>query len=267
MTQTRLIVAAALALVTIGALTGCGAGGSRDHRSSVGAAQQTDAQGRLLALRVVDPEGGAPWGMRIVRTPGGLVCAQVGRVHDGIMGGLGVDGAFNDDGRFHPFAQNSFSQVTVAGLVGDDGACVAEQGTFDGIIYGLDRNAVDNPLGQTIPMSDRREIAYGLLGSHARTVTYRDGTRLVTTPVIAGLGAYLVVRVAKQARYLGTTGAAPGSDSPGELQLAGPTGFIRAVTYQFGQTVCRDAGGDPIARCHLVHRVAGGRRTPRHDGT
>ena len=58
---------------------------------------------RLLSLRVQDPGGGLPWGMRVVETSRGLVCAQVGRVHNGQLGELGTDGAFNDDGLFHPF--------------------------------------------------------------------------------------------------------------------------------------------------------------------
>ncbi|HLM85272.1 MAG TPA: hypothetical protein VK272_03690, partial [Solirubrobacteraceae bacterium] len=60
----------------------------------------------LLALRVADPEGGLPWGMRIVHTTRGLVCVQVGRVYRGQLGQLGADGVFHDDGRFHPLGSN-----------------------------------------------------------------------------------------------------------------------------------------------------------------
>src|SRR5271166_3904033 len=51
---------------------------------------------RLLPLHVKDPGGGLPWGMRIVETSRGLVCAQVGRIDGGRLGELGADGAFND---------------------------------------------------------------------------------------------------------------------------------------------------------------------------
>ena len=60
----------------------------------------------LLALRVADPEGGLPWGMRIVHTTRGLVCVQVARVYRGQLGQLGVDGVFRDDGRFHRLESN-----------------------------------------------------------------------------------------------------------------------------------------------------------------
>ena len=56
---------------------------------------------RLLALRVADPRGGPPWGMRIVGTTRGVGCVQVGRVVDGKLGVLGRDGLAHDDGRFH----------------------------------------------------------------------------------------------------------------------------------------------------------------------
>jgi hypothetical protein len=73
---------------------------------------------RLLSLRVPDPAGGPPWGMRLIFTtarPGSRArpgagagagaahwgCVQVGRVVDGQLGILGQDGAFHDDGLFH----------------------------------------------------------------------------------------------------------------------------------------------------------------------
>jgi hypothetical protein len=58
-------------------------------------------QNDLLDLRVPDPAGGPPWGMRTVRTTRGLGCVQVGRVVDDKLGVLGRNGAFGDDGRFH----------------------------------------------------------------------------------------------------------------------------------------------------------------------
>ena len=57
---------------------------------------------RLLALRVADPDGGPPWGLRTIKTTRGLMCVQVGRIVDGRIGVLGRDGAFHDDGRFSP---------------------------------------------------------------------------------------------------------------------------------------------------------------------
>ena len=65
---------------------------------------------RLLSLRVADPDGGPPWGMRVFRTivktpPNGarrdVACTQTGRVVDGKLGVIGKDGSFNNDGKFH----------------------------------------------------------------------------------------------------------------------------------------------------------------------
>jgi hypothetical protein len=47
----------------------------------------------LLALRVADPDGGAPWGLRVYRTSRGAGCWQFGRVVNGRLGVI--------DDRFH----------------------------------------------------------------------------------------------------------------------------------------------------------------------
>lgn len=71
---------------------------------------------RLLAVRVPDPAGGPPWGVRAYRTTIGLGsgrqavnCLQVGRVVNGRLGVIGQDGSFNNDGEFHelPVQANS----------------------------------------------------------------------------------------------------------------------------------------------------------------
>jgi hypothetical protein len=68
---------------------------------------------RLLSLRVPDPAGGPPWGMRLIFTTGDRHvttaaggeahwgCVQIGRIVDGELGVLGQDGAFHDDDLFH----------------------------------------------------------------------------------------------------------------------------------------------------------------------
>ena len=62
------------------------------------------------------------------------------------------------------------------------------------------------------------------------------------------------------------TGAAPGSDYSNDLQPAGPTGFIVAITYRFGRTVCRDDGTNAVSRCHLPNYPLGNERTPSQNG-
>jgi hypothetical protein len=265
MRRTAPIAGAALVLALTVIVVTHSAGTSSQRRGAVSKKAAAGAPALLLALRAADPDGGAPWGLSLARTPDGLLCAQVGRVSGGVLGQLGVDGAFKDDERFHPLTQQ-FSEVTVPGTVGDDAECVATKETFSGTIDGLDRNAVDNPQGKSGPLTDRREIAFGLLGPHALAVTYEDGTRTVTQYVMRGLGAFLLVRAARHRGFLGDIGAAPGSDYSDALAPAGPTGFIEAITYRYRTTLCRDNGTNTIARCHLSDGPPGPERTPSQNG-
>lgn len=260
------LVPIALAILGIAVLAACATDTSSDRPRPGASPAKPPEPARLLPLRAPDPGGGLPWGLRLVRTHTGLLCAQVGRVRDGVLGQVGVDGAFADDGRFHALARNQFADVTAPGTVGDDANCVATKETFSGIIHGLDRNAVANPGWGALPLSGRREIAYGLLGPHALEITYPVGARAVNVPVVRGFGAYLVVRAATQIRFLGMTGAAPGSDYSDDLQPASPTGFIAVVTYRFGKTVCRDDGDNAVVRCHLPNYPLGNERTPSQNG-
>jgi len=61
--------------------------------------------GQLLPLRVPDPQGGPPWGVRIVRTEQGS-CLEVGRVEDGQLVSLGIDYYWHNDHLFHPYPIN-----------------------------------------------------------------------------------------------------------------------------------------------------------------
>jgi hypothetical protein len=56
---------------------------------------------RLLGIRTPDPQGGPPWAMRVFSTRRGYGCYQVGRLVDGRLAALGIDGAFSSDGRAH----------------------------------------------------------------------------------------------------------------------------------------------------------------------
>jgi hypothetical protein len=62
---------------------------------------------RLMSLRVPDPGGGPLWGMRVSATTHGYACVEAGRVVDGRLAALGVDGSFGDDGRAHALAVTS----------------------------------------------------------------------------------------------------------------------------------------------------------------
>ena len=157
----------------------------------------------LLPLRVKDPDGGPPWGMRIVETSRGLVCAQVGRVHDGQLGELGADGAFADDGLFHPFPREVVQTFpggsTEDGTEIEGGTCTlapepaAGRATAWGSavaaeLWGVDRNAAPARGRVVAPASQRRDISYGMLGPHALSVTYREGSAVRNEPVVPGVG-------------------------------------------------------------------------------
>lgn len=56
----------------------------------------------VLGVKFADPAGGPPWGLRVVHTTRDLVCIELGRLYRGSLGVVGLDGAFHDDGLFHP---------------------------------------------------------------------------------------------------------------------------------------------------------------------
>jgi hypothetical protein len=153
---------------------------------------------KLLGLRVADPDGGPPWGLRVVRTTRGLMCVQAGRVVDGRIGVLGQDGAFDNDGAFHPLSV-SFLDGSGCGTQDAHGdAFVNEQ------LHGMPASALtadqqhasggcytaDLP-SRSCPPSDLRDIYYGLLGPDAASITHTGG--IATTPTAGRDGAYLIV--------------------------------------------------------------------------
>lgn len=209
---------------------------------------------RLLPLRVPDPEGGLPWGMRIVETSRGLVCAQVGRVHDGQLGELGTDGAFADDGLFHPFPREVVQAFpggsTEDGTEIDGGTCTlapepagaratAWGSAVAAELWGVDRNAAFGPRPPASAISERRDISYGLLGPHAASVTYREGSALHQAAVVPGSGAYLIVQSAVAGSDHEGSGEAPGTQTPGEGP--GTDGALTTITYDRGNgTTCEN---------------------------
>jgi hypothetical protein len=66
----------------------------------------------LLGLRVADPAGGPPWGIRLALSQGidgarSGVAMQIGRIRAGQMGFIGQDDVFHDDHLFHAAGPNS----------------------------------------------------------------------------------------------------------------------------------------------------------------
>ena len=156
---------------------------------------------RVLPLRVPDPDGGPPWGLRVARTSRGLLCVEVGRVVGGRIGVLGRDGAFHDDGAFHPFAENY--------LPGD--GCGTEDGRGDAFtnvqLHGIPASGqLDNrrytsggcysgsASAAACPPGQLRDVYFGMLGPDATDVTALDAAGGTTVaPTAAPSGAYLVV--------------------------------------------------------------------------
>jgi hypothetical protein len=208
---------------------------------------------RVLPLRAADPAGGLPWGMRIVHTTRGLICVQVGRFYHGQLGELGVDGAFRNDGRFHPLAAEALPDLLTGpqGLM--SGNCAAPGAIYAGDIVGLQLSAADSPrAGAGVP-ADRREISFGLLGKHAVSITYRAGADTHTQPVLPGLGAYLIVQRYTGGRQLGSVSESDGRDEPGNYSApAAPNGALTSITYNYAGKPCIDTGSGPrLAACGL----------------
>jgi hypothetical protein len=207
---------------------------------------------RLLPLRAADPAGGLPWGMRIVHTTRGLICVQLGRVDHGQLGRLGVDGAFGNDGRFHPLPAEVLPDLQ--GTEGwGSGQCTSPSSTYAGDIVGLQLNAANNPRAGTGPVADRREISYGLLGKHAVSITYRLGSETRTERVLPGLGAFLIVQRYTSGRQLGSSSSSVGRDEPGNYSApAAPNGALTSITYDYGGKPCVSKGSGPrLASCGL----------------
>jgi hypothetical protein len=207
---------------------------------------------RVLPLRAADPAGGLPWGMRVIHTTRGLICVQLGRIDHGRLGRLGIDGAFGNDGRFHPLPANVLPDVQ--GPEGwSSGQCTEPEATYAGDVVGLQLSAANNPrTGAGVP-ADRREISFGLLGKHAVSITYRSGSETHTEPVLPGLGAYLIVQSYTSGRQLGSVSASVGRDEPGNYSApAAPNGALTGILYNYAGRRCLSTGSGPrLASCGL----------------
>jgi hypothetical protein len=197
---------------------------------------------RLLALRVPDPAGGLPWGMRIVRTTRSQLCVQIGRVEDGELGELGIDGSFGNDGRFHP--------LLPADLTRSSAECTAPGATYSDLLSGLYASAAGPPPFGHGGAADRRIISFGLLGPDATSLSYmKDGSNRTLSP-LPGLGAYLIVQTdsASVARTDGActtcsggSGGTAGDSLPyPQTDPAAPSGAVRSITYNLGGRTCVD---------------------------
>ncbi|HEY2630980.1 MAG TPA: hypothetical protein VGI26_01215 [Solirubrobacteraceae bacterium] len=207
----------------------------------------------LLGIAAPDPAGGPPWTMRVYKTSRGLGCVQVGRLVGGRIGVLGEDGAFNEDGRFHPLpVQASQAEGECVLLDGHGHAFlgVSRYGVpASGLPYACDRLG-SRVAGERCWRSSPRDVFYGLLGPKARSVTYRAGGETHTIPTVGKEGAYLIVEgtpaeVVAKGVGAGVSSAVPaGGGTLGAIRLPQP---IKVVRYSGGHTCTisqfRDYGG------------------------
>jgi hypothetical protein len=247
------LATAAITLAATGViLTGSPVGTVGAPIATAGEGIPVSGGARLLPLRAPDPAGGLPWGMRIIHTTRGLICVQIGRVDDGQLGQLGVDGAFHDDGRFHPLPTDALPDTLANASGWMAGNCASPGDIYAGDSVGLELNAATGPgPGAGVP-ADRREISFGLLGAHAVSITYREGSQTHTQPVLPGLGAYLIVQRYRSGRPLGSVSETDGRDEPGNYSgPASPNGALTAITYDYAGRSCVDRGNLRLASCGL----------------
>jgi hypothetical protein len=200
-----------------------------------------------LVAETADPYGGLPWGLREFETTTGQTCLQVGRVQGGTIGVIGQDGAWSNDWRFHPISPNAYtgdscSQTDARGAAFDNVA-VQEKAASADVPWGLGAQGgecrIDAQPRQfpICPPADLRDLAYGLLGPDATSITYTDATgRLYTEPTNPPDAAYLIVLPgSSHSCSQQSSGGTRCTRGPG--QTSGPAlqpGVITAVTYRDG---------------------------------
>jgi hypothetical protein len=235
-----LLALTAVALAASGLLSGApcrpprGIPIDRNPRAGIGVTVAGTAQ--LLALRVPDPAGGPPWGMRVLRTTRGLRCVQVGRVVNGQLGVLGQDGVAGNDRRFHALAPSlvdPWDCVTLDAhqhaFIGNETDTAYASGPVFTRSCAYPGEGSHEPL---CPAGDRRMLAYGLLGPDAQSLTYLAAGRSTTVAAVGRDGAYLVVLRATARGDTGLAGSSPGA-FPGAL----------AITYKDGRSCRPEPGG------------------------
>jgi hypothetical protein len=256
----------AIALAATGVLTGSPVKEQGKLSPNAGFGLPARGGSRLLALRAPDPEGGLPWGMRLVHTTRGEICVQVGRLDGDQLGQLGIDGAFHDDARFHALAPDVLPQYSDSG----DVSCTLDGQIAIGGWPSGDRSAAPFPdfpeLARLKPTAkDLRSISWGLLGPHGVSITYRSATGVQTRRVAPETGAYLIVgAVSRAPRNLGslgvgevlagwTSGHEVAAEIPYRIGVPDGTGrSVIAATYRFGSFTCSIGHGAPVTtRCPM----------------
>lgn len=261
--------------VTLAAIALAGAGGSAllltqgkplppayllPARPNIGLGRAVPASLALLPMRAPDPEGGPPWGMRVIHTTRGLVCLQAGRVLDGKLGALGAGYAFHDDGRFHAFLPADAISLDSCQSVGTHESPFMPDSpvivTANGLplagenVRPADRVHCDLPgqedWGVRCPQSELRQVAIGLLGPDASSIHVKAAGQQLTVKPYGPEGAYLIVLRAQPNANLDMQSGS--WDGHGNVSSE-PGGAMLTVTYDNGSQ-CEIPPGGPSGQCH-----------------
>jgi hypothetical protein len=217
--------------------------------SNAGAGVAIPRSEGLLGIAAPDPAGGPPWTMRVYDTSRGLGCVQVGRLVGGRIGVIGQDGAFDDDGRFHPLPLQASQAEGQCVLLDGAGKAFLGVANYGVPASGLPRQChllrTPKSARERCRRGDPRDVFYGLLGPDARTITYSLAGHTYTVPTVGVQGAYLIVeRTPPQITAIGAgfgaggMGALPSGGGTlsgrwGRLVLPEP---IKTITYSDGRT-------------------------------
>jgi hypothetical protein len=208
-----------------------------------------------IAAQASDPSGGLPWALRTIQRRRLDACIQIGRLQSGQIGALGRDGAFDNDGRFHPVSPASNFQCGRTDAHGYLFLNVLEQGATASAAFGTaegcqveqprrpapGRHTPRLPTRPLCPRGDLRSIAFGVLGPdavsvtytlHHHTVTERTGPDGAYLAVVPGATQLCTFRSRGAESCFGGSGGAQGTTST--LQ----SGIITSVRYRDGH-VCR----------------------------
>jgi hypothetical protein len=300
------VVLAALVVATpaVGAVTNWFGFGTPLHvqnngSPTVGLGRTLTPTSQLMSLRVADPQGGPPWGLRLVGTTRRDVCLQFGRVEDDQLGALGIDDSWKNDHKFHPFpkaftggwglqcgttdaAGHAFLNVQWTGIASSanpyesnsTGGCTTPKympaklqrlRANDPSSWGEARN------GQapgTCPAGTSRMVFMGLLGPDATSISYQapDGS-MRTQKTSGGVGAYLVVVPLTQETCTlyfdgpkGGQGPCGDSVEGGSNSASpGPFGPVRAIHYRDGHTCSLE----PPHRLYVAYQAFSKRLLPK----
>jgi len=228
-----------------------------------------------IAAQAPDPHSGLPWGVRTTQIQRLQACLQLGRVQAGQIGALGQDGAFANDGSFHPIPLHTNFACGQTDARGNLFLNVLEEGVPASAAQGKTAGCQIKPLRAprapfqqlhtvplpTCPARDLRNVALGVLGPDAVSISYLLNGHEVTQRTGPD-GAYLAVVPGSGQLCLPTApggrncvGGSGGGEITSSTLLAG---IITSVKYRDGH-VCRlrtlSPGGNGAASCPNVGYV------------